>query len=161
MLKPVWSHNTTVSRATNFTPFRLMFGSQLVLSEEIKHKSFRTMMETLPYPSEAKDKDLLEPERLKASSESKEISRGNEGMERPESQAKNFQSRGPSSLVEPSHRELQKVGIKMGWVICGPKSQGREHIISWTPKTKYWSIPRMWTTFIVLHLNQPVKANVS
>jgi hypothetical protein len=33
----VWSHNTTVYRATNFTPFRLMYGAEAMLLEEIKH----------------------------------------------------------------------------------------------------------------------------
>jgi hypothetical protein len=33
----VWSHNTTMCRASNFTPFRLMFGAKAVLPEEIKH----------------------------------------------------------------------------------------------------------------------------
>jgi hypothetical protein len=33
----VWSHNTTVCRATNFTPFLLMYGAEAVLPEEIKH----------------------------------------------------------------------------------------------------------------------------
>jgi hypothetical protein len=31
MLKAVWSHNTTVSRATNFTPFQLLFEAEGVL----------------------------------------------------------------------------------------------------------------------------------
>jgi hypothetical protein len=35
----VWSHNTTVCGATNFTLFRLMFGAEAVLPEEIKHQS--------------------------------------------------------------------------------------------------------------------------
>jgi hypothetical protein len=33
----MWCHNTTVCRATNFTPFRLMYGAEAVLPEEIKH----------------------------------------------------------------------------------------------------------------------------
>jgi hypothetical protein len=33
----VWSHNTTVCRATNLTPFRLMNGAEALLLEEIKH----------------------------------------------------------------------------------------------------------------------------
>jgi hypothetical protein len=37
MLRKVWSHNTTVCRATNFTPFRLLFGAKVVLPEKIKH----------------------------------------------------------------------------------------------------------------------------
>jgi hypothetical protein len=39
MPRAVWSHNTTVSRATNFTPFRLLFRAEAVLPEEIKHRS--------------------------------------------------------------------------------------------------------------------------
>jgi hypothetical protein len=31
----VWSHNITVCRATNFTPFRLMYGTEAMLPEEI------------------------------------------------------------------------------------------------------------------------------
>jgi hypothetical protein len=40
MPKAIWSDNTTVSMATKFTPFRLLFGVEVVLLEEIKHKSF-------------------------------------------------------------------------------------------------------------------------
>jgi IS30 family transposase len=39
MLTAIWSHNTIVCRATNFTPFRLMYGAKAVLPEEIKHQS--------------------------------------------------------------------------------------------------------------------------
>jgi hypothetical protein len=35
----VWSDNTTVCRATNFTPFWLMYGAEAMLPEEIKHRS--------------------------------------------------------------------------------------------------------------------------
>jgi hypothetical protein len=34
--------NTTICRAANFTPFRLLFRTEAVLPEEIKHKSLRT-----------------------------------------------------------------------------------------------------------------------
>jgi hypothetical protein len=37
MPKAVWSHNTTVCRVTNFTPFRLMYGAEAILPEEVKH----------------------------------------------------------------------------------------------------------------------------
>jgi hypothetical protein len=39
MPREVCSHNTIVSRATNFTPFPLMYGAEAVLSEEVKHRS--------------------------------------------------------------------------------------------------------------------------
>jgi hypothetical protein len=67
--KAVWSHNTIVSRATNFTPFRLLFWAKVVLLEETKHRSLRTATETPPCPTEAEDKDLLEPDRLKAAAD--------------------------------------------------------------------------------------------
>jgi hypothetical protein len=66
MTKAIWSHNTTISRATYFTPFRLLFRAEAILLEEIKHKSLRTTTEVLCCPSEAEDQDLLELDRLKA-----------------------------------------------------------------------------------------------
>jgi hypothetical protein len=65
MPRVVWSHNTIVCRATNFTPFRLLFGAEAVLPKEIKHQSLHTIAEVPPCPSEAEEKDLLESERLK------------------------------------------------------------------------------------------------
>jgi hypothetical protein len=66
MPRVVWSHNTMVCRATNFTPFRLLFGAEAVLPEEIKHQSLHTTAEAPPCPNEVKKKDLSESERLKA-----------------------------------------------------------------------------------------------
>jgi IS30 family transposase len=37
MPQVVSSHNTTVCRAINFTPFRLMYRAKAVLPEEVKH----------------------------------------------------------------------------------------------------------------------------
>jgi hypothetical protein len=62
----VWSHNTTVCGATNFTLFQLMYGAEVMLLEEIKHRSLRAMAKSTPCPSEAEEKDLLESDRLKA-----------------------------------------------------------------------------------------------
>jgi hypothetical protein len=39
MPRAVWSHNTTICRATNFTPFQLLFGAEAVLPKEVKHQS--------------------------------------------------------------------------------------------------------------------------
>ena len=38
----IWSHNTTESRTTKFTPFKLLYGEEAVTLEEIKLKSWRT-----------------------------------------------------------------------------------------------------------------------
>jgi hypothetical protein len=40
--KVVWSHNTIASRTTSFTPFKLLYGEEAMLLEEIKHESLRT-----------------------------------------------------------------------------------------------------------------------
>jgi hypothetical protein len=32
----VWSHNTTVSRSTGFTPFKLLFGDEAITPEEAR-----------------------------------------------------------------------------------------------------------------------------
>jgi hypothetical protein len=66
MPRAVWSHNMAVCRATNITPFWLMFGVEVVLPEEVKHQSLRTAIEALACPSEVEEKDLLEPDRIKA-----------------------------------------------------------------------------------------------
>jgi hypothetical protein len=43
----VWSHNTTIYQATNFTLFRLMYGMEAMLLEEIKHRSLRATVENI------------------------------------------------------------------------------------------------------------------
>jgi hypothetical protein len=55
----VWSHNTIVCRATNFTSFQLMYGAEAILPEEVKHQSLRATADSTPCPSEAEDKGLL------------------------------------------------------------------------------------------------------
>jgi hypothetical protein len=65
MPKAIWSHNTTMCRATNFTPFRLMYGAEAVPPEELKHRSVRIATEAPACPSEVEEKDLLESDRLK------------------------------------------------------------------------------------------------
>jgi hypothetical protein len=41
----IWSHNTTVSRAASFTPFRLLFGTEAMTPEEMKNESTRVLKE--------------------------------------------------------------------------------------------------------------------
>ena len=42
----VWSHNTTISRSTGFTPFKLLFGDEAITPEEAKAGSIRTVAST-------------------------------------------------------------------------------------------------------------------
>jgi hypothetical protein len=62
----VWSHNTTVYRATYFTLFWLMYGAEAMMLEEIKHRSLRAAVESTTCQNEAEEKDLLKSDRLKA-----------------------------------------------------------------------------------------------
>jgi hypothetical protein len=64
MPRAVRSHNTTVCRATNFTPFQLLFRAEAVLPKEINHQSLRTTAEAPPCHNKAEEKDLLESVRL-------------------------------------------------------------------------------------------------
>jgi len=41
MTKVVWSLKTTASRATGFTPFKLLYGEEAVMPEELKFQSLR------------------------------------------------------------------------------------------------------------------------
>jgi len=38
----IWSHNTTASRTTKFTPFKLLYGEEAMTLEEIRLRSWRT-----------------------------------------------------------------------------------------------------------------------
>jgi hypothetical protein len=39
LIKVVWNHQTSVSRSTGFTTFKLLFGDEAVSPEEVKRKS--------------------------------------------------------------------------------------------------------------------------
>jgi tryptophan 2,3-dioxygenase len=57
--------HTSISKATNLMPFKLLYGEEPVTPEEIKFQSTRTKLEVVYSPIEAKSKDLMEPERMK------------------------------------------------------------------------------------------------
>jgi hypothetical protein len=46
LIKVVWSHNTTISRSTGFTPLKLLFGDEAITPEEAKAGSIRTTAST-------------------------------------------------------------------------------------------------------------------
>jgi hypothetical protein len=46
LIKMVWIHNTTISRSTGFTPFKLLFGDEAITPEEAKAGSIRTATST-------------------------------------------------------------------------------------------------------------------
>jgi hypothetical protein len=65
----IWSHNTSKSRATKFTPFKLLFSEEAVLPKEITHKSPRvTLVKDRPHSQDEEQltKDLAEEFRCQA-----------------------------------------------------------------------------------------------
>jgi hypothetical protein len=63
--KVMWSHNTTVSRAIGFTPFRLLYGEEAMLPEEVKYQSLRTTRQAMAEDEEY-SKETIEATRLEA-----------------------------------------------------------------------------------------------
>jgi ribonuclease HI len=60
----VWALNTTECRATGFTPFRLLYGSEAMTPQEIKHGSPRTSASTVPDVDGPTSKDLIDGDRV-------------------------------------------------------------------------------------------------
>jgi hypothetical protein len=59
--KIVWSHNTTVARATGFAPFRLLFGTEAMTPEEIKNESMRVLKaKEIEEINKKVEKDMIE-----------------------------------------------------------------------------------------------------
>jgi hypothetical protein len=66
LIKVVWSHNTTISRSTCFTPFKLLFGDEAITPEEAKTRSIRTTASTEDEADYHVAKDTIEGIRLQA-----------------------------------------------------------------------------------------------
>jgi hypothetical protein len=65
LLKVIWSHNTTVFRTTDFTPFKLLYGEEAMLPEEIKHQNLHATRQALALDEEY-SKETIEGTRLEA-----------------------------------------------------------------------------------------------
>jgi hypothetical protein len=66
LIKVVWSHNTTISRSTGFTPFKLLFGDEAITPEEAKARSIRTVASAKDEADYSMAKDVIEGIRLQA-----------------------------------------------------------------------------------------------
>jgi hypothetical protein len=66
LIKVVWSHNTTTSRSTGFTPFKLLFGDEAITLEEAKIGSIRTIASAEDEVDYQVTKDTIEGTRLQA-----------------------------------------------------------------------------------------------
>jgi hypothetical protein len=61
-----WALNTTECRATGFTPFRLMYGSEAMTPQELKHGSPRTNQSVVLDIHESISEDLIDGDRVLA-----------------------------------------------------------------------------------------------
>jgi hypothetical protein len=66
LIKVVWSHNTTISRSTGFTPFKLLFGDEAITPEEAKAGSIRIAASAEDEADYHIAKDTIEGTRLQA-----------------------------------------------------------------------------------------------
>jgi transposase InsO family protein len=60
LIKVVWSHNTTTSRSTGFTPFKLLFVDEAITPEEARMGSIRTLASTKDEVDCQVTKDIIE-----------------------------------------------------------------------------------------------------
>jgi hypothetical protein len=64
LIKVVWSHNTTISRSTGFTPFKLLFGDKAITPEEARAGSIRIVALAEHEADFSVEKDAIEEIRL-------------------------------------------------------------------------------------------------
>jgi hypothetical protein len=66
LIKVVWNHNTTASRSTGFSPFKLLFGDEAITPKEAKTGSIRTTASAEDKADYQITKDTIEETRLQA-----------------------------------------------------------------------------------------------
>jgi hypothetical protein len=98
----VWALNTTECRATGFTPFRLLYVSEAMTPQEIKHGSPRTVSSDVPDVDEPTSKDLIDGDRVFALQALNKYQAQTKSMARPRSHPKRIQRRGPRTRPDSS-----------------------------------------------------------
>lgn len=66
LLEVLWGLNTMESQGTGFTPFRLMYGAEAMIPQELKHGSPRRAPNMMSNIDETTTKDLLDRDRMQA-----------------------------------------------------------------------------------------------
>jgi hypothetical protein len=66
LIKVVWSHNTTMSRSTGFTPFKLLFGDEAITPKEAEAGPIRTIASAEDEDDCQITKETIEGTRLQA-----------------------------------------------------------------------------------------------
>jgi hypothetical protein len=103
LLKVIWSHNTTVSRAMGFTPFRLLFGTEVMTPEEIRNESMTVLKgKEIQEVDQKLEKDMIELTILEAA----------ENIEKYQKETKTW-----------NDRKVLRKDINVVWTSLGPLPQ--------------------------------------
>jgi len=66
MITAVWGHNISKSRATSFTPFRLLYGEEAITPKELKLGSFRTEIQPTTEDERLVELEVAELQKIQA-----------------------------------------------------------------------------------------------
>jgi hypothetical protein len=124
----VWSHNTIVYRASNFTVFWLMYGAEAMLPEEIEHRSLQATTDSTPCPIEVEDKDLLDSSRLKVVTNLEKYQEETRAWRDPKVKLKQFEVKKPGAFSMRSHGEHMKFQSKVDRTLCGIRENEVRHL---------------------------------
>jgi hypothetical protein len=155
--RAVWSHNTSVCRATKFTPLKLLYREELVTLEEIKLHSARTRAEVIHNPTEAESKDLIEPERMKAVENLQSYQNETIACRDKKSKAKAYRSQKSSVVVKPTHGGIWKIRTK----VDRKRRQDLDYFDWPTPRVGCWSSHGTATISVIFTFNLLCKSRGS
>jgi hypothetical protein len=110
----VWALNTTECRATGFTPFCLLYGSEAMTPQEIKHGSPRTAPSAVPDVDEPTAKDLIDEDRVFALQALNKYQAQTKSMARPLSHPEGIQRRRPRTRPNSSDRVQGQARAQVG-----------------------------------------------
>jgi transposase InsO family protein len=134
--KVIWSHNTTVSRATGFTPFLLLFGTEVMTPKEIKNESMRVLKgKKIEEVDQKVEKDMIELMILEAAANIKKYQKETNTWKDRKVVRKDIKDRRSSSKKIEELEKSQKTPRTMGRAV---HSQGNKHARGFSPVQPNW-----------------------
>jgi hypothetical protein len=115
--KVIWSHNTSESRTTKFTPFKLLYDVEAINPEELKHQSLRaTSAGEQHQPSD--ELDLIELDILQAASNLNKYQNETRKWRDKKVVKKRHLHQRLGLEKEAKCRKSRKNAIKVGWPLA-------------------------------------------
>jgi hypothetical protein len=119
LIKVVWSHNTTISRSTGFTPFKLLFGDKAITPEEARAGSIRTVASVEHKANFSVAKDAIEDIRLQAVENINKYQAETIKNVRQKSSAKEHQARAFDTSESGQPRHSRQATAEVGRAFSG------------------------------------------